>query len=405
MPDRYVRKQTLANSERYMTPELKEIEQKVVGAQEQSVRLELQLFSEIREQISAQIRRIQQTALALKTLDALLSLAQTATENHYVRPEMTTDGTLEILDGRHPVVEQTLNDGGFVPNDTQMNGTLLLNKGFFTGMVIVLAFTVGSSIVMWLAERIDFKGIGNGISMVLFASILSQGLSFATGLVNNVQEGNYWFPAIAVVVCLLMLVGIVFVNGAERRLPVQYAKRVVGRKMYGGNQTHLPMKVLMTGVMPIIFANSFCMLPSTIASFLPNTGFATWVNDNFSTSSWLYGILFFLLIIFFNYFYVSVSYDPVEISNNLQKNGGSIPGIRPGEPTVNYIKKSLNKITLFGAVFLGIVALIPTIVSVATGQSFALSGNSLLIVVSIVLETGMVLASQVTMRHYKGFLE
>ena len=175
--------------------------------------------------------------------------------------------------------------------------------------------------------------------------------------------------------------------------------------MYGGNQTFLPMKVLMTGVMPIIFANSFCMLPSTIASFLPNTGFATWVNNYFTSDKPVYGILFFLLIIFFNYFYVSVSYDPVEIANNLQKNGGSIPGIRPGEPTAQYIKKSLNKITLFGAIFLGIISILPMILSAATGESFSLSGNSLLIVVSIILETSLLLQSQVNMRHYKGFLE
>ena len=282
---------------------------------------------------------------------------------------------------------------------------ILTQKTFFTGLIVVLAFTAGSALVMWMAEKIDEHGIGNGISMILFAGILSQGPAIVNWVVSSVKESKFVGPILVLVIGLLMIAGIVWVNGAERRIPVQYAKRVVGRKMYGGNQTHLPMKVLMTGVMPIIFASSFCMLPSTIASFMAENGFTKWVNDYFTTDKPLYGILFFILIIFFNYFYVSVSYDPVEISNNLQKNGGSIPGIRPGEPTVNYIKKSLNKITLLGAIFLGFIAIIPMIATVAFGVNFALSGNSMLIVVSIILETSMVLESQISMRHYKGFLE
>ena len=282
---------------------------------------------------------------------------------------------------------------------------VLTQKTFFTGMIVVFAFTAGSALVMWMAEKIDEYGIGNGISMILFAGILSQGPAIVSWIVSSVKEGKFVGPILVLVIGLLMIAGIVWVNGAERRIPVQYAKRVVGRKMYGGNQTHLPMKVLMTGVMPIIFASSFCMLPSTIASFMAENGFTKWVNNYFTTDKPLYGILFFILIIFFNYFYVSVSYDPVEISNNLQKNGGSIPGIRPGEPTVNYIKKSLNKITLLGAIFLGFIAIIPMIATVVFGVNFALSGNSMLIVVSIILETSMVLESQISMRHYKGFLE
>ena len=282
---------------------------------------------------------------------------------------------------------------------------ILTQKTFFTGLIVVFAFTAGSALVMWMAEKIDEHGIGNGISMILFAGILSQGPAIVNWVVTSVKESQFVGPILVLVIGLLMIAGIVWVNGAERRIPVQYAKRVVGRKMYGGNQTHLPMKVLMTGVMPIIFASSFCMLPSTIASFMAENGFTKWVNEYFTTDKPLYGILFFILIIFFNYFYVSVSYDPVEISNNLQKNGGSIPGIRPGEPTVNYIKKSLNKITLLGAIFLGFIAIIPMIATVAFGVNFALSGNSMLIVVSIILETSMVLESQISMRHYKGFLE
>lgn len=282
---------------------------------------------------------------------------------------------------------------------------ILTQKTFFTGLIVVFAFTAGSTLVMWMAEKIDEHGIGNGISMILFAGILSQGPAIVNWVVASVKEGQFVGPILVLVIGLLMIAGIVWVNGAERRIPVQYAKRVVGRKMYGGNQTHLPMKVLMTGVMPIIFASSFCMLPSTIASFMAENGFTKWVNNYFTTDKPLYGILFFILIIFFNYFYVSVSYDPVEISNNLQKNGGSIPGIRPGEPTVNYIKKSLNKITLLGAIFLGFIAIIPMIATMIFNVNFALSGNSMLIVVSIILETSMVLESQISMRHYKGFLE
>ena len=287
-------------------------------------------------------------------------------------------------------------------------GGLLAQKTFFTGVVMVAAFTAGSAMVMWMAEKIDEHGIGNGISMILFAGILAMGPTFVRQIMDAFESKEAASIAgicIIIVIGLLMIAGIVWVNGAERRIPVQYAKRVVGRKMYGGNQTHLPMKVLMTGVMPIIFASSFCMLPSTIASFMAENGFTKWVNNYFTTDKPLYGILFFILIIFFNYFYVSVSYDPVEISNNLQKNGGSIPGIRPGEPTVNYIKKSLNKITLLGAIFLGFIAIIPMIATVVFGVNFALSGNSMLIVVSIILETSMVLESQISMRHYKGFLE
>ncbi len=282
-------------------------------------------------------------------------------------------------------------------------GGILAEKTFFTGLIMVAAFTAGACLVMWLGEKIDEHGIGNGISMILFAGIVSQGQQMLSLIVDDIQNGNYIAPVVMVVIALLMLVGIIFVNGAERRIRVQYAKRVVGRKMFGGNQSHLPMKVLMTDVMPIIFASSFCMLPSTIASFMKTNGFTTWVEKYFTTQSPLYGILFFVLIIFFNYFYVSVSYDPVEISNNLQRNGGSIPGIRPGEPTVNYIKKSLNKITLMGAVFLGIISIIP-MVATAFGVNFAVSGNSMLIAVSIILETAMVIESQVSMRHYKGFL-
>ena len=236
---------------------------------------------------------------------------------------------------------------------------VLKYKTFFTAVVVILAFTAGSAVVMWLAERINEKGIGNGISMILFASILSQGSGIINWLRNAFISKNYVGPILVGIISIGMIMGIVLVNKAERRIPIQYAKRVVGRKMYGGNSTHLPMKVMMTGVMPIIFASSFCMLPQTIATFFASSSsFAVWVEKYFSQDTVAYGIVYFLLIVFFNYFYVSVSYNPVEIANNLQKNGGSVPGIRPGEPTANYLKKTLNKITLFGALFLGVIAIL-----------------------------------------------
>ena len=283
---------------------------------------------------------------------------------------------------------------------------VLKYKTFFTAVVVVLAFTAGSAIVMWLAERINEKGIGNGISMILFASILSQGSGIINWLRNAFISKNYIGPVIVGIIAVGMIMCIVLVNKAERRIPIQYAKRVVGRKMYGGNSTHLPMKVMMTGVMPIIFASSFCMLPQTIATFFASSSsFAVWVEKYFSQDTVAYGVIYFLLIVFFNYFYVSVSYNPVEIANNLQKNGGSVPGIRPGEPTANYLKKTLNKITLFGALFLGVIAILPMIASAVFNLSFTLGGTSILIDVSVIMETAVTIESQIVMRHYRGFLE
>lgn len=283
---------------------------------------------------------------------------------------------------------------------------VLKYKTFFTAVVVILAFTAGSAVVMWLAERINEKGIGNGISMILFASILSQGSGIINWLRNAFISKNYVGPILVGIISIGMIMGIVLVNKAERRIPIQYAKRVVGRKMYGGNSTHLPMKVMMTGVMPIIFASSFCMMPQTIATFFASSSsFAVWVEKYFSQDTVAYGIVYFLLIVFFNYFYVSVSYNPVEIANNLQKNGGSVPGIRPGEPTANYLKKTLNKITLFGALFLGVIAILPMIASAIFNLSFTLGGTSILIVVSVIMETAVTIESQIVMRHYRGFLE
>ena len=288
----------------------------------------------------------------------------------------------------------------------------LMNADFagniWAAIVIILTFTSGSALIMWLGEQITEFGIGNGISIILFVSIVARFPNSIIRQINNVANGDlaWWVLVLMYIGALLLIVMIVLVNDAERRLPVQYSKRVVGRKMYGGNSTHLPMKVMMTGVMPIIFASSFCMLPQTIATFFASSSsFAVWVEKYFSQDTVAYGVIYFLLIVFFNYFYVSVSYNPVEIANNLQKNGGSVPGIRPGEPTANYLKKTLNKITLFGALFLGVIAILPMIASAVFNLSFTLGGTSILIVVSVIMETAVTIESQIVMRHYRGFLE
>lgn len=275
-------------------------------------------------------------------------------------------------------------------------------------LVIGLSMAAGSALAMWIGERITENGIGNGISLLIMAGIVSNMFNWGRQATVGMVAGTVHPIAVIVIVLALlaMIVAITFVDMGERRIPIQYAKRVVGRKMYGGNSTHLPMKVMMTGVMPIIFASSFCMLPQTIATFFASSSsFAVWVEKYFSQDTVAYGVIYFLLIVFFNYFYVSVSYNPVEIANNLQKNGGSVPGIRPGEPTANYLKKTLNKITLFGALFLGVIAILPMIASAVFNLSFTLGGTSILIVVSVIMETAVTIESQIVMRHYRGFLE
>ena len=262
---------------------------------------------------------------------------------------------------------------------------------------------------MWMGESIDEHGIGNGVSMILFASIVSRGIDLVLYGTAAIQQGNWWIVPLILILGLLMLCFIVFMDGAERRIPIQYAKRQVGRKMYGGQSSFLPIKVAMTGVMPIIFTYAIVGLPATIAQFLSSdNGFRQWVEKWFSTTSALYIILSFLLIIAFNYFYISIQYNPVEISNNIKNNGGTIPGIRPGKPTADFIIKCVNKVTLFGALFLGVIAVLPYILQVIFGdavQGLAIGGTSVMILVSVALETVKNLESQILMRHYKGFLE
>ena len=282
-----------------------------------------------------------------------------------------------------------------------MNGTLV-------AISIIATFTAGSAFIMWLGEQITEHGIGNGISMILFVSIISRVFPAAQSLVANYSNLHWYGIAAIVIVFLAVIAFIIFFDGAERRLSVQYAKRVVGRKMYGGRSTHLPIKVNMSGVMPIIFASSIATFPATIAAFFPNkNGFWTWMLENvFSPSSWPYAVAYLILIVAFSYFYTAIQFNPTEIANNLKNNGGFLAGFRPGKPTADFIAKVMNKITLFGAIFLGIIAVLPILVGHLTPSvNLSIGGTSILIVVGVALETVKQLESQLMMRNYKGFLE
>ena len=292
-----------------------------------------------------------------------------------------------------------------IKNNNMLNADA---QGIWSAIVIILTFTSGSALIMWLGEQITEFGIGNGISMILFASIISRLPTSLITTVRNITAGNlqWWLALLMLIGAVAMIVLIVFVNDAERRIPVQYAKRVVGRKMYGGQSTHLPMKVNMSGVMPIIFAQSIASIPATIAAFTGKTD--GWVNTWFGTNSIPYAIIYFLLIIFFAYFYSTIQFNPIEVANNLKKNGGYIPGFRPGKPTSEFIQKVLNKITLFGAIYLGIIAIVPILIShfsnAAALTGLSLGGTSIIIVVGVALETVRALEAQMLMRNYKGFL-
>ena len=283
---------------------------------------------------------------------------------------------------------------------------VLTDDGIWAAIVIILTFTSGSALIMWLGEQITEFGVGNGISIILFASIISR---FPTDLINMIsgviaKPNTWWITLLMLLGALAMIVLIVFINDSERRIPVQYAKRVVGRKMYGGQSTHLPMKVNMSGVLPIIFAQSIASLPATIAAFTGHSD-SVWA----STTSVVYAIIYFLLIIFFAYFYSTIQFNPIEVANNLKKNGGYIPGFRPGKPTSEFIKRVLNKITLFGAIYLGIIAVVPILVAcfseTAANSGVSLGGTSIIIVVGVAIETVRALEAQLLMRNYKGFLE
>ncbi len=286
---------------------------------------------------------------------------------------------------------------------------------FFQAAVIVTILTAGSALLMWLGEQVNEKGIGNGISMILFAGIVSRLLPMFIGYYDYISKGGMWIPIIIVIVLIsfLMIAFIVWMDGAEHRIPVQYAKRVVGRKMYGGQSSHIPLKVNMSGVLPVIFAGSILSIPPTLEMFMTIDPEGNWKKffNLFSQESWVYAVVYFFLIIFFAYFYSAIQYNPIEMANNIRKNSGAIPGIRPGKPTSDYIAKVMSKITLMGALLLSVVALNPIILGLITKaldhpvQGLQMNGTSLIIMVGVSLETVRQLESQMMMRHYKGFLD
>ncbi|MBO4792145.1 MAG: preprotein translocase subunit SecY [Clostridia bacterium] len=287
---------------------------------------------------------------------------------------------------------------------------------WFGKFVLIGCYCAGAAIIMWLAERVNEHGIGNGVSMILFANIISRVPTLANSvgsMVYNKTDGFRWWgiplAVLSLAITLAMIIFIVWFTESERRIPILYAKRVVGRKMYGGQSSNLPIKLNMSGVMPIIFASTIASIPATIGAFFPNSGFSKFMEKYFNYNTWLYFIIYLALIVVFAYFYIMISFDPVEVSNNIQKNGGSIPGIRSGRPTIQYIKKILNRITLIGAVFLCIVAGLPMLVTIinhlinpasTTFNGIAFGGNSLLIVVGVILEVVRDLEAQLALRSY-----
>ena len=379
-----------------------------------------------------------------------------------VQPYINSSIIIQLLTVAIPALEQMQKEGGeegrkkiaAITRYTTVAIALLQGFGYFTlinanglvssdlptwlaGIIIVLSFTAGSAFVMWLGEQITEFGIGNGISVILFAGIVSRFPSMLMNMVNGVQKWSMHLsdseisamgttqgeafrnslvhPAmipLIIIGILALVVFIVFINDSERRIPVQYAKRVVGRKMYGGQSSHIPLKVNMSGVMPIIFAQAIASLPATIAAFIPGGSDSTFMKV-FDSNGLVYAIVYFLLILGFSYFYATMQFNPVEVANNLKKNGGFVPGFRPGKPTADFIHKVLNKITLFGAIYLAIIALLPiitsNIINLASGsqmgRSLSIGGTSIIIVVGVALETVKALEAQMLMRHYKGFLE
>ena len=383
-----------------------------------------------------------------------------------VQPYINSSIIIELLTVAIPALERLAKEGGeegrkkiaAITRYTTVVIALLQGYGYFTmiranhllqtdmgvpelwaGIVIVVSFVAGSAFVMWLGEQITDKGIGNGISMILFAGILSRMPAIVSQLYQGVYnslhhvstdellaagmsqeqleaylQSHYeipiWGLALMLVGMVALIVFVVYIQNAERRIPVQYAKRVVGRKMYGGQSTHIPMKVSMAGVMPIIFAQSIASLPATVCAFMGVTkeseGFGGGLMRVFDTAAPFYSIIYFLLIVGFSYFYSTMAFNPVEVANNLKKNGGFVPGLRPGKPTIDFLMKVLNKITMFGALYLSVIAIAPIITGNLVGySSLAIGGTSVIIVVGVALETVKQMEAQMLMRHYKGFLE
>ena len=350
-----------------------------------------------------------------------------------ITPYINASIILQLLTVAIPALERMVKDGGEegrkkIASWTRYVGVLLgllqglsyyallrnqgflSDKGVLAAVTIIMTFTAGTALIMWMGEHITQKGIGNGISIILFAGIVSRGPSLMRTLGNLFQTGTSGIVSaiLMIIIGIFIVVFIVFMSNAERRIPVQYAKRVVGRKMYGGQSTHLPIKVNASGVMPIIFASSILALPQTVSMFWqPEAGtVGAHILNLFSQRSVVYIVLYALLILAFAYFYASIQFNPIEIANNLKKNGGFIPGFRPGKPTSDFIRKVLNKVTLFGAIYLGIVAILPLIIGkVVNVSALSIGGTSVIIVVGVALETVQALESQMLMRQYKGFLE
>lgn len=288
-----------------------------------------------------------------------------------------------------------------------MGANAVQSTDAFNYITIVLCLTAGTAFIMWLGECINKNGIGNGISLIIFVGIVADLPSQVIGLFSNVFSGatSVWVLVGYALFAAITITAITFVDMGERRISVQYAKRVVGRKMYGGQSTFIPMKVNQSGVMPLIFAMTFVQFPGMIAQFWPNSGFYQWYTEFLGTGSWLYAIIYALLIMFFTYFYSQIAFNPVDVSKNMQQYGGFIPGIRPGKPTSDYLASILSRLTLFGAVFLALVAAVPTLFSTMLGSTSVFGATSLLIMVSVALETAKTLEAQMMMRHYKGFLK
>ena len=388
------------------------------------------------EALKMQLDSMGTTILGLYNVMSGGAFAQATVFALSIQPYINSSIIIQLLTVAIPALERLAKDGGeegrkkiqSITRYTTVAIAILQGFGYYMMMVrynllsvsdptiwhalvIIVSFIAGSSFVMWMGEQVTEFGVGNGISIILFAGILSRVPTMVSSLISYGSQAtiNWLWVALLVVGILALIVFIVFINDAERRIPVQYAKRQVGRKMYGGQSTHLPMKVNMSGVLPIIFAQSIASLPITVWSFIgvPEQGtISRSIYDAIDTKSVIYMVVYFIMIIGFSYFYSSIQFNPVEIANNLKKQGGFIPGFRPGKPTVDFIRKVLNKITLFGAIYLGIVAICPLIVGKVMGSSsLAIGGTSVIIVVGVALETVKALESQMLMRQYKGFLE